>query len=170
MKSSIKVDGLLDLDQALKDLAEATNNRTAKGATRRALVAAAQPIFNAAQSGAPPFVKDSIQISSKLTPRQRRLARQGGLDQSALPLYIGATYEDPKQNGRLAHLFEFGTGRRKQKSTGRDTGTIRARPFMRPAWDANKTTALEILRKQLWLEIKRATERAARKAARAAAR
>lgn len=41
---------------------------------------------------------------------------------------------------RLAHLFEFGTAERFQKS-GRFTGRITAQPFLRPALDTRATAA-----------------------------
>lgn len=172
MKTSIKVDGLLDLDQALKDLAEEVGKRNARGAGRRALIAAAQPIFRDILAGAPDHIKPAVDIGDRLTPRQARIARMGGLDRTLLPLFVGVNYKFIGNGfpGRTAHLFEFGTASRKQTSTGRATGRIRAVPFVRLAWDANQMRALEILRTQLWVEIKRTTERARRKAARAAAK
>ena len=169
MKMSAKVDGLLDLDQALKDMAEDLGKRSAKGAARRALRAAAQPIHADMVSGAPAHVKDSVDIGERLTPRQARQARFGGLDRSLLELFVGVNYRFGMR-GRTAHLFEFGTAQREQASTGRRTGRIRAVPFVRPAWDANRMKALEILRTRLWVEIQKTTERARRKAERAAAK
>ena len=42
-------------------------------------------------------------------------------------------------------------------------------PFMRPAWLANKTRALDTMKKELWEEIQKAAARLARKAAKAGA-
>lgn len=42
---------------------------------------------------------------------------------------------------RLAHLFEFGTAERHQKS-GRYTGRITAQPFLRPALDSQGAAAI----------------------------
>lgn len=169
MKTSVKVDGLLDLDQALQTMADDLGKRSAKGAARRALTAAAQPIHASMVAGAPPHIKDSVDIGERLTPRQARLARSGGLDRSLLQLFVGVNYR-LGQRGRTAHLFEFGTTQREQASTGRRTGRIRAVPFVRPAWDGNKMVALDTLRTRLWAEIQKTTARARRKAERAAAR
>ena len=70
MKMSQKVDGLLDLDQALKDLADDLGKRSAKGAARRALRAAAQPIYEDMVAGAPAHLKESVDLGNRLTPRQ----------------------------------------------------------------------------------------------------
>lgn len=169
MKTSVKVDGLLDLDQALAAMADDLGKRSAKGAARRALTAAAQPIYRDMVAGAPEHIKESVDIGDRLTPRQARQARFGGLDRSLLALFVGVNYAHGLR-GRTAHLFEFGSAQRRQTSTGRDTGRITAVPFVRPAWDGNKMAALEILRSRLWIEIQKTTERARRKAERAAAK
>lgn len=169
MKMSIGVDGLLDLDQALQAMADELGNRSARGAANRALRAAAQPVFTDMVAGAPAHIKDSVDIGNRLTPRQARLARAGGLDRSLLQLFVGVNYTKGFR-GRTAHLFEFGTASRRQISTGRRTGRIHQSPFVRPAWDKNKMRAVDILRSQLWVEIKKTTARAERKAARAAAK
>jgi hypothetical protein len=39
-----------------------------------------------------------------------------------------------------------------------------AEPFMRPAWDSQQGTMIEILKRELWAEIEKAVERAARRA------
>ena len=41
------------------------------------------------------------------------------------------------QNNYLGPMFEYGTVSRIQSSTGRDTGILEPRPFMRPALDQN---------------------------------
>jgi HK97 gp10 family phage protein len=169
VKTSVKVDGLLDLDQALKEMADDLGKRSAKGAVRRALRAAAKPVHEAMVAGAPAHIKDSVEIGDRLTAHQAKLARTGQLTRSALELFVGVSYR-LGSHGRTAHLFEFGTRSRVQKSTGRETGRISAMPFVRPAWDGNKLAALDILRKQLWVEIEKTTARARRKAERAAAK
>ena len=60
-------------------------------------------------------------------------------------IYIGPTYGRGIIGANLAHFFEFGTAPRKRRSISKDgkvkmvsTGQIKATPFMRPAWLANK--------------------------------
>lgn len=45
---------------------------------------------------------------------------------------------------RIAHLIEFGTALR-QKKSGASTGVMRARPFMRPAYEATKRQVLDAI-------------------------
>jgi HK97 gp10 family phage protein len=161
MKTTVRVDGLLDLDKALQELA---TKATARNVIKRALNAAAQPIYQDMQAGAPnESIRDSIEVSDKLTKRQAAQARKMG--RAGVELFVGASYKIGTR-GRLAHLFEFGTRGRYQKTTGRYTGAISTQPFVRPAWDANQGNALSILKEQMWAEITKATERARRKAER----
>ena len=103
MKTSIKVDGLLDLDLALKQMAEDLGVRSAKGAANRALKAAAEPVFDAMVAGAPPHIKASVDVGPRLTPRQAKLARMGGIDKSLLQMFVGVNYKLGRR-GRTAHL------------------------------------------------------------------
>lgn len=65
-----------------------------------------------------------------------------------------------KPYSRLAHLFEFGTVERFQKS-GRATGRIIAQPFLRPALDEKGQQATEtiarVLKENIYLIIKQLT-------------
>lgn len=45
----------------------------------------------------------------------------------------------------LAHFFEFGTGPRTQKTTGRYTGSMPAQPFMRPAIEGMSAEDVELI-------------------------
>jgi HK97 gp10 family phage protein len=164
MKMTVAVDGLIDLDQALQELTKGT----ARNVVKRALRAAANPIYQAMVSGAPTHIKDSVEVGDKLTARQAKQARREG-NKAPITLHVGVSYR-LGMKGRTAHLFEFGTAARMQGTTGRATGRIAARPFVRPAWDGNQDNALSILKDQMWAEILNANKRAERKAARAAAK
>ena len=168
MKTNITVDGLLDLDRALKDLADQTSSRTSRAVVRRVLTKAAAPIAVTMKSLAPPHVKPEIVITEKLTPEEKRRAKEAEED-PVVTVHVGPNYERGSR-ARTAHLFEFGTVFRRQESTGRPTGRMKITPFMRPAWDENKNKALIIISQQLWIEIKKTAERAARKAERTAAK
>jgi HK97 gp10 family phage protein len=158
---SVKVNGLSDLDKALSELTKATGRNVA----RRAMLAAGQPIRDAMVQNAPGHIKDAIEIGTKLTPRQAKLSRA---NKSPIEIYVGVSYR-LGMRGRTAHLFEFGTRQRVRKNGGA-TGRIAARPFVRPAWDQHKGTALEILKDEMWKNVQKATERARRKAERDAAK
>lgn len=147
----VKIEGLKELDEALKDLSRVT----AGNAVKRALARAAAPILATAKALVPVDtgkLRDSLVISAKLSKRQTRIQRridakgrsEGG-GKSTKTIYVGA--------GALphAHLQEFGTVRHGPQ------------PFLRPAWEQNKMTALNGLKAALWIEISKSAERARRK-------
>lgn len=92
-------------------------------------------------------LRDSIEISTKLNPSQRK-----GHKRQVAEVFVGSTAPH-------AHLMEFGTVERTQKSTGRRTGMMKKKPFLRQAWDAKKERALEILKKEIWTELLKAVKR-----------
>ncbi|AUQ98100.1 hypothetical protein [Phaeobacter inhibens] len=153
MSMKMKIEGAGDIERALGALARGT----AKGATRRAMKKALQPVARAAEGS--PFV---IAVTSKLAPRQKGRAR-GDRGRSKLAMYVGPVQQDGS-HAPEAHLIEFGTGDRYHKS-GKYVGAVMADPFMRPAWDANRERVLSILKREIWAEIEKTVERERRKAA-----
>lgn len=143
--TTIKMEGLSGLSEALEDLKPAT----AKAALRRAGIDALEPVARAARSMAPRDEEDlieSIDVGTKLTPRQAGLERRI-TSKVAARVYAGA--------GALPQAItqEFGTYFHPPQ------------PFMRPAWDAEAKPTLERVEKNMWFEVSLAAERAARKAA-----
>lgn len=146
----VRVEGLRELEENLKALPRATG----KNAVRRALQAAAKPFIDQAKSAAPRRtgqLAQSIKFSSRLSPRQSRLARKEA-KKSTIEIYAGATALPH------AHLVEYGTHK------------MPPRPFMRPAWDANKYRALNILKDELGNQIMKAAKRMEAKLRRKAAK
>ncbi|UWQ29913.1 hypothetical protein [Leisingera sp. M523] len=152
----MKIEGSGDIERALVELARGT----AKGVMRRAMKKSLQPVKRDAENSS-----FEIAITSKLSPRQRGEARRDR-SRTKVSLYVGPVESDGS-HAPHAHLIEFGTGPRRHES-GKYVGAVMADPFMRPAWDANRERMLQILRKEVWAEIEKAVERAARKAAKAA--
>ena len=150
MAETVKVEGLRELEAALKELPRSTG----KAALRRALKKAAKPIADAAAARAPVdegHLRDSIGVGTKLTRRQRSLHRKMFRnDRAAVEMFVGA--------GGLAQAItqEFGTFKEPPQ------------PFMRPAWDAGKNALLDGIKDDLWGEIQKAAQRHARKMARLA--
>ncbi len=151
MRVSFKVEGFKDIENALIELKTAT----AKNIAKKVLIKAGKPIADAAIAYAPDDpatngydLKRSIAVSSKLSRRQKKMARR--TVKSGVEVYVGA--------GPLpqAHLQEFGTV------------SHPAHPFMRPAWDANNGKAFNSIKADMWTEIEAAANRAARKAAKLA--
>ncbi len=141
-RTRVKVEGLRELDQALKEL----KLSTARNVGRRTLKAALEPMAEAARQN---VAKD----------------RSGELRES-----IGVTSGRPKGRGyRRVNRIEvhMGPGRQPQ-AIQEEFGNRRQspRPFMRPAWEAGKGQALESVKTILTEEIAKATQRAARKALR----
>lgn len=146
MAERFRIEGLSELEHALRELPKATG----KNALKRALMKAGQPIEEDAERRAPVLrghLQRSFGISTKLSRRQKSLHKK----QSAVEVFIGP--------GPLPQAItqEFGTAHHGPQ------------PFMRPAWDGNRMRTLERIKDDLANEIEKARARLARKAARTAA-
>jgi HK97 gp10 family phage protein len=165
MASGIRIEGMADLDRALRELSQST----ARGIGRRAAEKALEPVAAAAKAAAPrgagagKHYADSIGVASKLKPSQAREARaEGGVpSRDVLVRYVGSSAPH-------AHLIEFGTGPRHQKN-GKFTGVMPPHPHMRVAWDANGNRVLELLTAGLREELDKTLARIAKRAAKAGA-
>jgi HK97 gp10 family phage protein len=138
-----KIEGLRECEDALRELPKATG----KNVLRRALMAAGQPILDAARQLAPELtgaLKRSHAAGTKLTGPQKEKHKA----ESAVEIFVGPS------GLPQAITQEFGTVNHP------------AQPFMRPAWDGNKMAALNLMRQSLADEIEKARARLARKAAR----
>lgn len=153
MTVSVKLEGWKEMDEALEELSKAAG----KGALRRALKKAAQPLVDKMKSMAPVDdgdLRDSIAVSTKLDKRQAGLHRKMFRDdKAAVEMFVGPSY-NLGAGGRHGHLQEFGTEHHGPQ------------PFARPAWDSDKMDLLDRLGDELWTEIDKAVARARRKAAR----
>lgn len=155
MKTTVKIEGLRELDEALGELTKAT----ARNVLRRVGLKALQPVADTARSLAPVddgHLRDSIGVGTRLTRRQaalhRKALRSGTSQSSFWEGFAGA--------GGLPQAItqEFGTVSHPPQ------------PFMRPAYDANKNQMLEIVKRDLGEEIQKAAQRQARRAAKLAAK
>lgn len=140
-KVSVRVEGLKELDEALREFSKATE----RNIIRRALFRAGQPIMDSAASRAPRLrgkLQASIGQGTKLTRRQKGSHRA----ESGIEVFVGA--------GALVQAItqEFGTINHSPQ------------PFMRPAWDENKNRSMNIFKEAMTEEIDKAAKRAARKA------
>jgi len=147
MKTTVRVEGLKQMREALLQLPKATG----RNVVRRALRKAGEPMADAMKGRVPVeegHLRNSIGVSTKLSKRQRTLHKK----RSEVEVFVGPG-PDP-----AAHLVEFGSIHNQ------------ARPYVRPAWDTRKLEALETVQKELAVEIDKAAQRLARKAARLAAK
>ena len=171
----VGVEGLADLDRALAEMKKATAVNT----SRRGMETALQPVLDAAKAKVP-VRKGNLRSSLGIGKSVKRGTEQVADSRMAgvLAMYVGPVVEGIKAGGkkwqryiaRHAHLVEFGTGPRVQKTTGRYVGRAPAQPFLRPAWDENKAAVLKSLAAHLWTEITKSQARTAKAAARAAAK
>ena len=158
-----RVEGLKELQDALLRLPKQTGKRVVRKILKKAL----EPVARTARSIVSKQSTDSgnlaksIDISTRLARNQRR---SGAVHAGDLSAYVGSTPE------RHAHLVEFGTGPRVQRTTGRSTGSMPAAPFMRPAWKQNKSKVLQQFGDMLGTEIERAAARLAKRQAKGTSR
>ena len=82
----------------------------------------------------------------------------GGQDFGRVQATIYAT--GPNLQGRvpisLARLFEFGTGQRRQRTTGRRTGAMPAQPYFFPVYRANRQAARAAITRAVTRGVKKA--------------
>lgn len=143
------VEGLRELDRALGELPKATGKSVLRRVGRKALT----PMRDDARSMAPKLeghLEESIEIGAKLTSRQAKLHRKMFKnDKASVELFMG-----PNDPAAIPQEFGWEDGD--------------PQPYMRPAWDANKDRALEIIKDDLGEEIMKAAARLAKKRAKAA--
>ncbi len=135
MAVSFKMTGFKDIEKVLKNLPKAT----AKASVRRVLKKAAQPIADAGASNAPEAegnLAASYGVGTRLTKRQRKLS----VKESEVEVYAGP-------NDPAAVQTEFGNAHQS------------AQPHLRPAWDANKFKALDIIKDELWQDVAKTVAR-----------
>lgn len=140
----VKIEGLKELDRALGELPKAT----AKATLRRVLKEAGEPLARSARAKAPVdehYLYESIDVSTRLNPRQRSLHKEEG-GKAFQEMFVGT-------NNPAGVQQEFGNEHNA------------AQPFMRPAWDETKQQTLDLISNSLWGEIEKSAERLARKAA-----
>ncbi len=156
MKTTMRIDGLRELDAALGALAQEYGKASGKAVLRRVADKALLPMAETARSMAPDDpatggsdLKSRISVGGKLTPRQAKLARKDQ-DRALITRYMGT--DDP-----AGVLQEFGTVNHGPQ------------PFMRPAFSQHAEGAIRIVASELGPEIeKTATRLAKRRAAKAA--
>src|SRR5262245_53648589 len=127
VKVTWKIEGLSELVEALKD---ELPKATATNVQKRALTTASAPIERDAKQAAPyrtGLLRERINISSKLSPRQKSKLERGSKNE----IYVG-----PPSMPR-GIVAEFGSVSQSP------------RPFMRPAWDGNKRSAFDTIKKIL---------------------
>lgn len=146
-KQSFKLEGLAELEEALKELPKAT----ARNVLLRTLKEHGEPIRSAGETNAPRDkggLKASYAVSTKLSSRQKKLNKK----ESMVEVYIGP---GPAAKGVQT---EFGNAHQAPH------------PHLRPAFDGNVQRVLNGIRNTIADQIEKARARLARKAERLAAK
>jgi hypothetical protein len=136
--TNTKLVGVKELDRIMADFPAKFKKRGVKSAFQDG----GKVLLHEIQRNAPPNVFDYADISLVPTNSKRAYASPYPSD-----IYTIAIAQ-PKS--RLAHIFEFGTQERIQKTTGRRTGSIRPEPFMRVSVLTKGQQATKTILDKLW--------------------
>lgn len=139
-------EGGRDLERALNELPHTTAKASARRMLKKAgLIIAKRGAANAAKDRGD--LKESYGVGTQLTRRQRKAARRS--EKADVEVYVG-----PGDGGYQAGLqTEFGNEHQA------------AQPHLRPAFDASKVEALDLIRREWWADIQKTAARHARKMA-----
>lgn len=174
IKTAVKFEGLKELEDALLELPKATQGNVLK----RAVVAAAADFADYAIHLAP---RAGGKLKKEIKVQKPKIINPGTAAFAAA-MKEGATRAEAAAAARAANQAAGGQGRSVITSVGptksafygafQEFGTRfhPPKPFMRPAWDALKSSMLETIAKVLGEEIEKARKRIARKAERLAAK
>jgi HK97 gp10 family phage protein len=175
IKTTVRFEGLKELENALLELPKATQGNVLK----RAAVAAAADFADHASQLAPRGATRKLSTEIKV---QKPKIINPGTAAFAAAMKEGATRAEAAAAARAANQAAGGKGRSVITSVGptraafyglfQEFGTAHhaAKPFMRPTWDALKGSMLETIATTLREEIDKSVKRLARRAARLAAK
>lgn len=97
------------------------------------------------KKAAQPMVKEAKRLAPKGKTRSSIGFISGRRDKRGRFVLMGPR---KSKGGRLGQLFEYGTGPRTRKNGG-TTGSMPARPFMRPAFDTQNAAVVASVKKQV---------------------
>jgi len=171
-KQMVRVEGLSELEETLRELPKATG----KACIRRALIAAAGPIVSVASDLIRVRrVPNPISVSKiKFTSGKGSAGKQAfaeAMASGATKAEAGAAARSAnkaaKESGEGGDVTAgvMAVGPTKRAFYGFEFGTIHQapHPFMRPSWDTNKMNALQIIQEELKAQIEAARIRLVKK-------
>lgn len=169
-KTTFKIEGLSDLDEALKDFTRATGGNILKRAVGTAGAFLAERAIEAAPKDTGKL-KDEIKVSKPkiINPGTAAFAeamKETG-DRAIAAAAARAANRAAGGSGRSA-VTHVGPTKRAGQGVLQEFGTAHhaAQPFMRPTWDAYGAESANVMKDALAEEIEKAIQRAAKKAAR----
>lgn len=174
IKTTARIDGLKELEEALLELPKATQGRVLK---------------RAAGTAGADFADHAAHLAPKRSHRLERNIKVStpkiinpGTAAFAAAMAEGSTRAEAAAAARAANRAAGGEGRAVVVHVGPTKGAFHgslqefgtahhaAQPFMRPTWDALKNSMVETMKTVLGDEIAKAAERIAKRAARLAAK
>lgn len=170
LKTTVKVEGLKELEDNMKVLSKATQGNVLK----RAATAAAADYADLAISMAP---QKSGMLKKEIKVAKAKIISPGKAAFAAA-MSEGSTRAEASSAARAANKAAGGEGRSAVTHAGptraafwgvfQEFGTrkMSPKPFMRPAWDASRTSMLDTIKETLREEIDKAVARMERKALR----
>ena len=160
---------LFGVEQLLKNLEELPTAAMKKTVVRNDLKKALGPVLVAAKQSVPRGPTGNLARGMKIGTRLKPSLRKGRLrDRTTVTAYVGSAMPH-------AWLVEFGSKERTLKSptvapigdgvlTVHRTGRMPANPFMRNAWDGNKSQLLPIFATEMRVQLDKAAKRLAKRA------
>jgi HK97 gp10 family phage protein len=174
IKTTFKLDGLKELDEALKDFSRATGGNILKRAVGTAGAMIAEHAIDAAPRDQGDLKREIKVAKPKIvnpgTAAFAQAMRETG-DRAEAAAAARAANREAGGAGRSA-VTHVGPTKRAGQGILQEFGTAhhKAQPFMRPTWDAYGGEAADVIRDTLAEEIDKARDRAAKRAARIAAK
>lgn len=156
----MKISGIEEVNAALAELPQQVSKATVK----KALVEAGEPMAEIARGHAARRTGKLARAIGvfKTTAKSQKQSRVK-VTKDVADAYVGVGYRRGSAGyAPHAHLVEYGTGPRFQKS-GRFVGQMPAQPFMRPAYDTDKAAFIGRISAAILKQIDRAKARLARK-------
>lgn len=173
IKTTVKVEGLKELEDALLELPKATQGNVLKRASATAAADYADYASRLAPRGPTGRLSREIKVSKPKIIGPGKAAFASAMKE-------GATRAEAASAARAANKASGGKGRSVITNVGptksafyglfQEFGTRNhpPKPFMRPAWDALQMSMLDTMAKTLGEEIEKARKRLAKKAERIA--
>ena len=129
MPLNSKITGVSEVSKVLRQLPPSVEKRVVDGALRAGARVFRNEIATRAKHR---VLKENVAVKTQSKGQRKADPVRGDV-------FVGFRFPASK----LAHLFEFGTAPRFQKSTGRFTGQIQPTPTVRPAFESKKNEVVK---------------------------
>lgn len=141
MKTTVRIDGLENLDRKLAKLAKALPETVQKAALAEGgeIIASEARLLVPVDSG---NLRDSITVSDERLGGAFKM--DSGLGSRSVQVFIGPRTRGGRPDGFYGHMVEFGTVK------------MAAQPFMRPAFDSTEGQVRSRIASELQMQVSKA--------------